>query len=95
MEKSLTQKIHEDAQITRPDQIQVGKTYLTRHEYQKDRILDLVEHTIFGINLVKKEFYTALLINTKIANIHPMADYGIVPKTDGNWNTNTWLVLRN
>lgn len=92
--QDLTQRIHEDAQITRPDQIIPGRTYIAKYESKPGKRLEVAEHTITGVSFEKQEFYTALIINPKMTNIHSMSNYGLVARADGSWNTDTWLTLK-
>jgi hypothetical protein len=95
MTQQLTQRIHENEQITRVDQILVGRTYITKYEIRSGKILEIAEHTITGVNYSTREFHTALSINPNITNIHSMSNYGIVPNQKSNWNQTDWLVLKN
>lgn len=87
---STSQVIHDPQQVTRVDQLQIGKTYI---EFCQGKPVERVK-----ITRIDRERGFFKSDDTSLEGIpaYPgrrlMQDYGILPNESGLWNSTYWLV---
>ena len=94
---SERQVIHDERQITKPEQLEEGKVYEIIHISREGRIGKGNRLKIIYLNLLTKMFRAKLTCldhecEKGCEGIFKMADYGIVPLGSGLYNVYTYLI---